>query len=77
MLLILKKNRVDLSFRMFFIQIVCIFGLLSTAQSGDKTLSIREAVNAAQQNDPWLVGNQHSQDAIESMSIAADTLPDP
>lgn len=77
MLLLLKKYRVFPSFPMFFIQIFCIFGLLSTAQSGDKTLSLREAVNAAQQNDPWLVGNKHSQDAIESMSIAADTLPDP
>ena len=41
------------------------------------TLSIENAVLTAQTNDPWLVGNQHSQDAIESMSIAASTLPDP
>ncbi|MGB3225661.1 MAG: TolC family protein [Desulforhopalus sp.] len=35
------------------------------------------AVKAAQDNDPWLVGNRHSQDAIESLSVAAGTLPDP
>jgi len=40
-------------------------------------LSLEMAVKAAQQNDPWLVGNKYRQDAIESMSIAADTLPDP
>ncbi|PCJ51175.1 MAG: transporter [Gammaproteobacteria bacterium] len=46
----------------------------------DKTtalLSLEQAVIAAQSNDPWLVGNRHSQDAIESMSVAAGTLPDP
>ena len=41
------------------------------------TLTMKRAVVEAQKNDPWLVANKHSQDAIESMSIAADTLPDP
>lgn len=42
-----------------------------------RLLTLEQTIIAAQTNDPWLVGNQHSQDAIESMSIAAGTLPDP
>jgi len=45
--------------------------------SGGNRLSLASAVKAAQLNDPWLVGNKHSQSAVESMSIAAGTLPDP
>lgn len=40
-------------------------------------LSFEKAVRAAQENDPWLTGNVHKQRAIESMSIAVNTLPDP
>ncbi len=40
-------------------------------------LSFQKAVRAAQENDPWLTGNVHKQRAIESMSIAVNTLPDP
>ena len=40
-------------------------------------LSLEAAIEAAQSNDPWLVENRHSQDAVESMSVAAGTLPDP
>jgi outer membrane protein TolC len=43
----------------------------------DNTLTLDQAVEMALRNDPWLVGNQHTQDSIESMSIAAGTLPDP
>jgi len=35
------------------------------------------AIKAAKSIDPWLVGNKHSQDSIEAMSIAAGSLPDP
>ena len=46
--------------------------------SGEKTIfSLEAAVQAAQRNDPWLVENRHSQDAVEAMSVAAGTLPDP
>ncbi len=69
------------SVRFVFIQFMCLIGLLSffvgAARSGDITLTLEKAVKAAQLNDPWLVGNRHSQDAIESMSVAAGTLPDP
>ncbi|MBE7215000.1 TolC family protein [Shewanella benthica] len=39
--------------------------------------TLEMAVKSAQRNDPWLVGNRHTQDAYESKSIAAGTLPDP
>ncbi|PHZ85773.1 TolC family protein [Paremcibacter congregatus] len=40
-------------------------------------VSIETAIESAHQNDPWLTGNRHTQEAIESMSIAAGALPDP
>lgn len=40
-------------------------------------LTLEEAIEVAQENDPWLIGNKHSQDAIQSMSVAAGTYPDP
>jgi len=78
---IIRHNTAVFSVRFIIVQIICFVWLLSTytgvAQSDDNTLSLGEAVEAAQLNDPWLVGNRHSQDAIESMSVAAGTLPDP
>ncbi len=49
----------------------------SVALSSATQLGLEEAVRTARANDPWLVGNQHAQEAIESLSIAASTLPDP
>jgi len=40
-------------------------------------LTLQTAVELAEKNDPWLVKNRHAQDSMESMRIAADTLPDP
>jgi hypothetical protein len=78
---IIRHNTAVFSVRFIIVQIICFVWLLSTytgvAQSDDNTLTLGEAVEAAQLNDPWLVGNRHSQDAIESMSVAAGTLPDP
>ena len=78
---IIKRLTAVVSVRFIFFQLICIIGLSSAftgiTQAGDKTLTLYEAAQAAQQNDPWLIGNRHSQDAIESMSIAAGTLPDP
>jgi outer membrane protein TolC len=48
-----------------------------TTQADSDPLTLEMAVTAAQANDPWLVGNRHSQDAVESLSVAAGTLPDP
>jgi hypothetical protein len=42
-----------------------------------KALSFKKAIEIAQKIDPWLTGNKHKQQAIELMSTAANTLPDP
>lgn len=41
------------------------------------SLFIDQAVKIAQENDPWIDGNKHLQDATKSMSVAAGSLPDP
>lgn len=43
----------------------------------NKPLTLEKAIKSAQINDPWLTGNTHRQRAIESMSTAISTLPDP
>jgi hypothetical protein len=47
------------------------------AENSKSVLSLEQATKIAQENDPWLVGNKHSQDAVKSMSVAAGTYPDP
>ena len=39
--------------------------------------SFNSTIKTAQQNDPWLTGNKHQQQAIESMSHAVNSMPDP
>lgn len=59
---------------------LCSFSSASAAntpQETDKLLGFHMAIETALSNDPWLVSNKHSQDAIQSMSIAAGSLPDP
>ncbi len=50
---------------------------LAYAADYGQTWSFNQAIQMAQQNDPWLTGNKHQQQAIESLSRAANTLPDP
>ncbi len=57
-------------------------GLLSPQISASEQydaegLTLEAAVSTARQRDPWLVGNQHTQTALEAMSIVAGELPDP
>ncbi len=47
------------------------------ANTDQSVLTLDAATKSAIQNDPWLQGNRHRQNSIESMSIAAGTLPDP
>ncbi len=58
-----------------------IHAAVSTVESpvtNDKApLSFEKAIRAAQKSDPWLTGNIHKQRAIESMSTAVNSLPDP
>lgn len=49
----------------------------NSSQSSGATLGLAEVVRTAQKNDPWLVGNQHAQAAMESLSVSSGTLPDP
>lgn len=42
-----------------------------------KSLGFEHAIKLAQKNDPWITGNVHKQRAIEAMSQAVNTLPDP
>jgi hypothetical protein len=45
-------------------------------QAAPSTLDLKTAIKIARENDPWLAGNLHTQQSVESMSIAAGTLPD-
>ncbi len=47
------------------------------AAAHNKVWSFANAVKSAQKNDPWLTGNKHQQQAIEALSQATNTLPDP
>jgi len=78
---LIKANKAGFSVRAVFCPIICLISLLQVhvpvVQAADGTLTLETAVKAAQLNDPWLAGNRHSQDAVESKSVAAGTLPDP
>jgi len=47
------------------------------AGSAQAATSFNQAIAIAQQNDPWITGSEHRQQALESESTAASTLPDP
>lgn len=62
--------------------LIMVFALLSlqipvSAQDTNTILYIEQAVRLAQENDPWIEGSKHMQDATSSMSVAAGSLPDP
>jgi outer membrane protein TolC len=42
-----------------------------------EALSLKQAIQLAHKNDPWLRANRYLQDSMESLSIASGTLPDP
>tara|TARA_R110002167_G_scaffold259912_2_gene466433 strand:- start:8995 stop:9345 length:351 start_codon:yes stop_codon:yes gene_type:complete len=54
-----------------------IMSLSTQANEITLSLPLDVAIAQAQKNDPWLVENKFTQDALESKSIAASTLPDP
>lgn len=51
--------------------------LCLTTWPAHAAMTLTEAVDIAQRNDPWLVGSEYRQQAIEAQSTAAGTLPDP
>jgi hypothetical protein len=56
---------------------LCSYNPLVHAANDGKIWSFNDTVKTAQKNDPWLTGNKHQQQAIESMSHAANSMPDP
>jgi hypothetical protein len=76
----LKNNNHSLAVFKLSVSWLMMASLIAFAQSSAETteiLSFTQAIKAAQKHDPWLQGNRYQQDAIESASIAANTLPDP
>ena len=57
----------------------CLITFAHTAHAENQSAlwSFQQTVKTAQKNDPWLVGNKHQQQAVESMSHVANSLPDP
>jgi len=53
------------------------FNLLASSGNSELLLTLKESILKAQENDPWLSGNQHQQDAVKFLSIAAGTYADP
>jgi len=49
----------------------------SFSYATEPLLSFTQAIKLAQKNDPWLVGSRHKQQALESLSYAANSQPDP
>ncbi len=67
--------------RVALLQTALVIGICSISMgavsAAAQVLSLETAVGAAQANDPWLVENRYSQDAVESRSISAGIMPDP
>jgi outer membrane protein TolC len=57
--------------------LICSGLLAALAGPVHGALTLDEAVTTAQDNDPWLTGNELRQQALEAQSTAAGTLPDP
>jgi hypothetical protein len=52
--------------------------LLAQTVNGDNgQLSLKDAVERAQQQDPWIQGSLYRQQALEAQSTLASALPDP
>ncbi len=78
----LKQRRFNATRLSSFILVGVLSAQVVHAQPVEHTpiksrLTFAIAVSVAQQNDLWLVGNRHSQDAMEAASVFAGTLPDP
>ncbi|MCF2948817.1 TolC family protein [Paraglaciecola aquimarina] len=54
-----------------------MIGFSAFYAQAEKVISLQQAIELAQQNDPWLHGSSLKQKAVENMSIASGTLPDP
>jgi len=65
--------------RSILLMVILMASISFTAKSQetDNLLYIEQAVRIAKEYDPWLVSNRHMQEATQSMSVAAGSLPDP
>jgi len=77
-----KSPKAIKTFALLFLMTVSIISSQSLAantlaNNDMNTLSLAKAIKQAQANDPWLTGNRHQQQALESLSIAANTMADP
>ena len=78
----LPQTRLVVITRVITLSWLCVYSPVMKAAdhnyAGDKKVwSFNQTVITAQKNDPWLTGNKHQQQAIEAMSRAASSLPDP
>lgn len=73
----ITKNLSVVSLQIVWVVAIASFFLGGAVPVVAEVLNLNEAVQAAQDNDPWLVENRHSQSALEARSVAAGTLPDP
>lgn len=72
-----NKFRVKFSAGLLALFVLYVSAEQSVELDNSAVLSFTKAITTAQINDPWLTGNVHTQRAIESMSTAVNTLPDP
>jgi outer membrane protein TolC len=78
----MRSQRIMKNLSVVLLQTVWVIAMASFFLGGAVTavaevLNLEAAVQAAQDNDPWLVENRHGQSALEARSIAAGSLPDP
>ncbi|MDX2370975.1 MAG: TolC family protein [Colwellia sp.] len=51
--------------------------MVNNSYAAQQPLTFKQAIQMAQQNDPWLDGSRHRQESLTLLSYAANTLPDP
>lgn len=58
---------------------VCALILISawSLECFGRSYTLQQAVDIAQQQDPWIAGSKLKQESLEAKSIAANSLPDP
>lgn len=78
----MRSQRIMKNLSVVLLQTVWVIAIASFFLGGAvpaaaEVISLEAAVQAAQDNDPWLVENRHNQSALEARSVAAGSLPDP
>ncbi|SFC38433.1 TolC family protein [Pseudoalteromonas denitrificans] len=63
--------------RIIILGLLIHFNSVAEVPVSEQKLTLKRTIIVAQKNDPWLSGNQHKQDSVKSMSIAAGTYTDP